>query len=59
MLSRRKVLSSGVAAATALVLSGAAGAARTAAIAAPPTRTPNKPFIPQPAHVPADYVPGC
>jgi hypothetical protein len=58
MLSRRKVLSS-VAAASALVLAGTAGAARTAAIAAPPTRTPKKPFIPQPAHVPADYVPCC
>ena len=57
MLSRRKVLSSGVAAASALML--AAGTAPTAVIAAPPARSPKRPFIPQPARFPADYVPCC
>jgi hypothetical protein len=57
MLSRRKVLSTGVAAASALML--AAGTAATAVIAAPPARSPKRPFIPQPARFPADYVPCC
>lgn len=53
MLSRRKVLSAGVAAASALVFAATTGAGRPAA------RAPKKPFIPQPAHIPADYVPCC
>jgi hypothetical protein len=59
MLSRRKVLSSGVAAASALVLAATSGADPAAAIATPPARTPKRPFIPQPARVPADYLPCC
>ena len=58
MLSRRKALSSGVAAVSALVLAGMADAP-TVAIAAPPTHAATKPFIPQPARVPADYISGC
>jgi hypothetical protein len=57
MLSRRKVLGSGVAVASALML--AAGATPTATIAAPQARSPKRPFIPQPARFPADYVPNC
>jgi hypothetical protein len=53
MLSRRKVLSSGAAAASALVFAATTGADRSAA------RPPKRPFIPQPAHIPADYVPCC
>jgi hypothetical protein len=59
MLSRRKVLSSGVVAASALVLAATTGAVPSPAIAAPPTRAPKRPFIPQPARVPAGYVPCC
>jgi hypothetical protein len=58
MLSRRKVLSSGVAA-SAFMLAATTGGVPTPAIAAPPTRAPKRLFIPQPARVPADYVPCC
>ena len=59
MLSRRKVLSSGVATASALILAATTGTGQATAVTARAARAPKRPFIPQPAHIPADYVPCC